>query len=205
MAGRTGGKTNMDRDHEQNIGFHPQNASELAEYLLPHYERIARDAGDFNILDACSGAGALGSAFSEAAGRCDPEGITKVCLESVDEIHGQDIFEERGEYDLICCNPPWALKKALPIYNHLLSLLSPSGVLMFIVNCVFAYQGSDRAEQLKYQKFYFLPRWTFKPSGRPLLDCGVMVYHADSFVPRTAAVLRPYVPLKRVDTRLDEV
>ena len=67
---------------------------------------------------------------------------------------------EREKFDVIICNPPWKLNVALPIYKHLEKLLAPNGVLIFIINNVFCYQGSDRAEELDYQKYYFLPRWT---------------------------------------------
>lgn len=200
MNGRTGGITNNNRDHEQNVGFHPQNAKELAEYLLPHYEHIQSPV---EILDACSGRdGVLGKAFNDAL-----IGHGERRLRLLDsEFTGEDVLgHAERKYDIILCNPPWALKKSLPIYNHLLTLLSSRGVLIFVVNLVYCYQGSDRAEVLQYQKHYFLPRWTFKPSGRPLLDCGVMVYHADGNVPKIAAELRPYIPLKRVDTRLEAV
>jgi hypothetical protein len=37
----------------------------------------------------------------------------------------------------------------------------------------------------------------FKPSGRPLLDCGVMVYHANGILSKEAVCLVPYVPIDR--------
>lgn len=178
MSGRTGGKTNPERDHEQNVSFHPQNAAELADYLLPHYSRIKQDSP--KILDACSGEGFLGRALLEQVEKFSNEPI----LNSIDSLYGQDIMQETEQYDLIICNPPWSLKKSLPIFNHLYSLLAPGGVMLFVINLVFCYQGSDRAEVLNYQKYYFLPRWTFKSSGRPLLDCGVMVCHQDWKVPK---------------------
>jgi hypothetical protein len=196
MNGRTGGKTNIGRDHNQNVRFHTKNAIELAEYLLPHYSVLG---GEINILDACAGDGVLGNAINIELKK--HIGID-ANVSFIDELYGHDVFDENGEYDLIICNPPWAIKQSLPIYNHLLSLLSQDGILIFIINNVFVYQGSDRAESLKYQKYYFLPRWTFKPAGRPLLDCGVMVYHENGQVPEDAAQLRPYIPLTRVNERI---
>jgi hypothetical protein len=184
---RTGGKATKERDHEQNIFFHEQNANEIAEYLYPHYKSFKKCV----ILDACSGLGVLGNAFSKRTG--------KTMVFFYDKKDGADILKAAGEYDLIVCNPPWRLSEALPIYEHLLNLLSPNGILFFIINNVFCYQGSDRAEKLCFQKYYFLPRWTFKPAGRPLLDCGIMVYHKNGIIPQEAANLRPYIPLKKVE------
>lgn len=211
MSGRTGGRMNSERDHEQNIGFHPQNAKELAEYLLPHY--AGKDKA--KILDACSGSvGVLGNAIKESLIHISKKAKYKlfnkkqkaILLDCIDKEEGRDILEHsQKKYDLIICNPPWKLTESLPIYNHLLDLLEPDGVLIFVINNVFVYQGSDRAEILQYQKYYFLPRWVFKPSGRPLLDCGVMVFHKNGIVPGSAANLRPYIPLKRVDSYKEKI
>jgi hypothetical protein len=195
MNGRTGGITNNDRDHEQNIFIHPENAKEIVEYLSPHYKYISGE-----ILDACAGYGTLGQAF-----------LNSVCsssrswnLDLIEKANGQDILEHKGKkYDIIICNPPWKLKIALPIYNHLLTLLSDNGVLFLLINNVFVYQGADRAKELLYQKYYFLPRYVFKPAGRPLLDCGIMVYHANNKIPYEASLLRPFIPLTRISKEKD--
>ena len=194
MNGRTGGKTNSERDGSQDVAFHPDNARELAQYLLPHYDR-QKDAWPA-VLDACSGDGVLGAAFSR---ELKALGYKPVLFEA-EKKNGFDVMDlPAGEkFDVIVCNPPWALEQALPIYHHLENLLTKDGVMFFIINNVFCYQGSDRAECLSYQKYYFLPRWTFKPAGRPLLDCGVMVNHKNGDMTREAAALRPYVKLNRV-------
>lgn len=194
-SGRTGGKTSEDRDGAQDVFFHEQNAIELAEYLLPHYWH--RENTPPFILDACSGSGILGNAVKKVLEKVNYSPV----LFSAEIKNGWDVMKtnEREKFDVIICNPPWKLSVALPIYRHLEKLLAPNGVLIFIINNVFCYQGSDRAEELDYQKYYFLPRWTFKPAGRPLLDCGVMVKHENGCMGETAANLRPYIPLKRVE------
>lgn len=194
-SGRTGGKTSEDRDGAQDVFFHEQNAMEMAQYLWPHCWQP--DNNFPYLLDACSGSGALGKAFK---GVMETRG-SKPVLYSAEIKNGWDVMKtnEREKFDVIICNPPWKLNVALPIYKHLEKLLAPNGVLIFIINNVFCYQGSDRAEELDYQKYYFLPRWTFKPAGRPLLDCGVMVKHENGSMDETAANLRPYIPLKRVE------
>lgn len=190
MPKKTGGTRTRNHEVNENVEFPFEYAKQMAEYLRPHYSHLPKY---MNILDACSGGGNLGQSFLSHS-----NGI--VCY-YVDKFNGQDIHEiDDGKYELIVCNPPWSIKTALPIYNKLLTLLSYNGILFFIINNVFCYQGSSRAEILKYQKYYFLPRWVFKPSGRPLLDCGVMVYHKNNIIPRDAVLLPPYIPLKRMVT-----
>lgn len=185
---RAGGSRNRDHVIDENIEFPLDYADQMAKYLLPHYSNLLVT---MKVLDACSGSGNLGSSFLKySAGH--------VCF-YVDEFNGQDILQlDNEKFDLIICNPPWSLKIALKIYNKLLTLLSDDGILFFVINNVFCYQGSSRAEILKFQKYYFLPRWIFKPSGRPLLDCGVMVYHANGQIPKEAADLAPYIPLIKI-------
>lgn len=198
MNGRTGGKTNSGRDGAQDVCFHPDNARELARYLLPHYNRQKDDYPV--VLDACSGNGVLGRAFSDELERlgCKPTVIEAEKKAGVDVLN----IPVSKKFDVIVCNPPWSLDQALPIFQHLETLLAADGVLFFVINNVFCYQGSDRAETLDYQKFYFLPRWTFKPAGRPLLDCGVMVKHEGGNMTREAAKLVPYIKLKRVTDKI---
>lgn len=184
---RTGG-IKTEREVDENVYFHPRNAWEMFNYLSPHFA-IPHDEAP-QILDACAGSGILGKAVKEYYD------ISKT--DFVDIKHGADVLNINKKYDIIVCNPPWSLKISLPIYWRLVEhCLAPYGVLFFIINNVFCYQGSDRAEGLKYQKYYFLPRWTFHHANRPLLDCGVMVYHKGDHLSERSAILTPYIPLTR--------
>ena len=40
-------------------------------------------------------------------------------------------------------------------------LLYPGGLLIFIIDSTFLYQGWERAIELKYEKTYFVPRYIF--------------------------------------------
>lgn len=185
---RTGGIMQKEnRGNYQDTEFPIDYALQTFKYLKPHFPQ----KNDIRILDACSGSGNLG--FSVCA-NCDSKSIGHYDCEIKE---GKDIFSQEGKFDIIVCNPPWKLNLALPIYEKLLTLLSDEGVLFFVINNVFLYQGSDRAEKLKFQKFYFLPRWVFKPSGRPLLDCGVAVYHANCELPKKSTQLPCYIPIEK--------
>jgi hypothetical protein len=188
MNNRPGGKTTK-REVSENVEFYPDNAFELMHYLRPHFTMLFMSRPyRLKVLDACSGSGNLGNKFEE---------IFSSKVDYAEIQNGVNVHDIEEKYDVIICNPPWSLKISLPIYWKLVDLLRPDGILIFIINNVFCYQGSERASELKYQKYYFLPRWTFKHTGRPLLDCGVMVYHKDGIVPDNAARLRPYIPLER--------
>ena len=193
MANRSGGIKNI-REVNETVYFHPENAKEMFNYLSPHLSGFC-DCKDcsthINILDACSGTGILGKALGSL--------FNGASINFVDINQNKNIFDVKEKYDFIVCNPPWSLKISLPIYWHLINnCLKKHGILFFIINNVFCYQGSDRAETLKYQKYYFLPRWTFKHANRPLLDCGVMVCYKDpELIPFDASELTPYIPLTR--------
>ena len=212
MRRQGGGKTTVDRDHEQRVYTHPEHAREILEYLTPHLLVQRIDFGDkVKTLDACCGAGAFGMACREVLYNASHRLATHVtfldvdpdiiaCDASVGSIVKGSVHDltVATQFDVIVCNPPWRLSEALPIYEKLLTLLAPNGVLFFLINNVFCYQNSARGEQLKFQKYYFLPRWVFKHAGRPLLDCGVLVYHNNNRVPAGAARLSPYIPITRI-------
>jgi len=159
---RTGG-IRTDRTINEKVYFHPDNAIEMVQYILPHIEQGKK----LKTLDACSGSGNLGKAFDFWIDNCT--------VDYVEFDDGNDILETFEKYDVIICNPEWSIKKSLPIYWHLIRYcMKPNAVLFFIINNVFCYQGSDRAEILEYQKYYFLPRWTFKHAERPFLIVGFL-------------------------------
>jgi hypothetical protein len=166
---------------KNDIFFHPFVAKKLIENLSVHFNNPKK------VLDACCGDGALGIAIEHCVG-------SKV--DYVD-INNRPQFEKaivcdilnwkpQYKYDLIVCNPPWIPVKApLRIYWHLVSLLNEHGVLIYIINNTFCYQGAERGRTLRYQKHYELPRYTFMSAGIGLVDCGVMVYHKNNIVPVT--------------------
>lgn len=207
MKGRQGGGKTTERKVNNDVEFHPVNAYEMMNYLFPHVEDIAGSNRKIRILDACSGTGNLGNATVKVVKETIEEmeklfedvnmDKTEIELEQVDIKHGRDVLELEGKYDIIVCNPPWDLKTSLPIYWHIVNNLMDKSrsTLFFIINNVFCYQGSERAESLQYQKYYFLPRWTFKHTGRPLLDCGVMVCERGKQFNDNQ--IRPYIPLTR--------
>lgn len=164
------------------VYFQPDIADEMFDLLLarhrlahPIFEEVNghRIYADVSILDVCANTGVLGKSLLSKI----PGG--KLTLQDI-KISGKSFLDENykgRKFDYIVANPPWKEAIAKPIYQKCLELLSHEGVLFFVINNVFQYQGRDRAVQLKCHKFYFLPRYVFKRSGRPLLDCGVMVYH----------------------------
>lgn len=182
--GRSGGVATGET-HDQNVYFIPEVAEIMFDYLKPHY-------ADYKcplILDACCGSGVLGKSLSKILnGKC------KTTYHDIN-MNGQSILEYKThwKFDIIVCNPPWApVSTAEKIYHFLISMLSDAGVLFFIINNTFMYQGWERAVELQCSRYYFLPRYVFKWSGRPLLDCGAMVYHK-SQVPDNAIPLSCYI------------
>lgn len=195
MSQRNGGSQH-EPGGDNNVYFHPRNAEEVVTYLYPHFLprlQFTPMESICSVLDACAGDGALGKVFETHYN----------CLVDYQDIKdsGKSILEyaPEGEFNIIVCNPPWIpVKLAEAIYRHLLTLLAPGGVLLFVINNTFAYQGSERALALPFEKFYFLPRYVFAASGRPLLDCGVMIHHNGGIILAEAALLRPFIPLSRI-------
>lgn len=196
MGKRSAGIGVRKAETDNNVYFHRLNAEELITYLKKHFVSLLQ-LSPYNppcrVLDACAGREALGRVFKEKYG-CE------VTFQDIKQ-KGESILDYKPghPFDIIVCNPPW-IPVELPeaIYKKLVTLLAPGGVLFFIVNNTFCYQGPDRATALFFNKFYFLPRYTFASSGHPLLDCGVMVYHNGGDMLPDAALLRPFIPLSRV-------
>jgi len=188
MGRRTGGiaiqgKTGVVRDND--VSFTLPVAQVVVDYLQPHYKKIYSPT----ILDACANDGVLGYSIYN---NCE---YSQLELQDI-KVTGQKVQDTDfggRVWDIIICNPPWTpVEEPLEIYNKLVSLLEKGGVLFFVINNVFCYQGWKRAVELKFQKYYFLPRYVFKASGKPLLDCGIMVYH-NGRMPMKAARLRPFI------------
>lgn len=194
MNRRMGGGKTTKREVSEDVEFLYANAEELFTYLQPHTQYLSSintDDNPIRVLDACCGEEKnLGRAIASVNGFTD--------VTYIDIKNGHNIFDVNDKFDVIVCNPPWNLKTSLPVYKHLINnCMADDGILFFVINIVFCYQGSDRAEELKYQKFYFFPRWVFKHTGRPLLDCGVMVYDKSGVLHQKAGQLTPYIPLRR--------
>lgn len=154
------------------VYFIPEVASRMFSSLSTHLLKFSVMSNFQNVLDACCGDKVLGRAIEERLG------FAKVTYQDI-SISGKSIVDEIKKpefFDIIVCNPPWKESIATEIYFHLLKLLKPGGVLFFIINNVWMYQGPDRARKILCDKFYFLPRYVFKWSGKSLLDCGVLVY-----------------------------
>lgn len=190
MGKRTGGRQKISKK-ENDIYLNSINALEIFEYLKPH---IIQFDNYPDILDACCNDGVLGRAVSKVLNN-------KCCVEFQDiKFKGESIldYEPYKKFDIIVCNPAW-IPVTLPflIYEKLLKLLKDNGVLFFLINNTFVYQGRDRAVNLRFHKYYFLPRYAFLSAGKPLLDCGIMVYHK-SEIPIEAFYLRPFIDLTKV-------
>jgi len=222
---------------DNNYYFTDYQADFIFNYIMAHMALIKNP----HILDVCSGTGVLGKAILKLFefGGCNFIDIKKCswltkkldCYEGADNFIGQDFLKplpmaSGRKFDIIVVNPPWApLEIAFKIYQKALTLLSPNGILFFIINNTFTYQGRDRLPLLKFQKYYLLPRNCFntnvnrklrkikilndrsipnekkqaKITQQILLDAGIMVYHNDNKIPNEAALLKPIiqVPTKK--------
>jgi hypothetical protein len=196
MGNRNGGiKNELSGKKNNDIKTHPTVARMMIDHLSPHFDLIPYP----RILDACSGQDiVLGKAIKNKY-----ESLGKK-IESLDyqdrEIDGKCIlsFKPKKKFNIIIANPPWVpVNFALDVYNHLIDMLDYNGVLLFVVNNVFCYQGEERALQLFYQKYYFLPRYAYKWSGKKLLDAGVLVKHNDQKLSNRAVIQPPFIPINR--------
>jgi len=196
MPGKTGG-TRKNKVNDQNIKFIPEVAEIIFNYLKPHYT-IPTPNGTIQILDACCGDGVLGKSIKKIIENHEyTYQDIKIKLELQDiKINKKSILKEKykTKFDIIVSNPPWhPVTLSENIYWKLISLLSDNGVLFYIIDNTFCYQGWDRAKELLYQKYYFLPRYVFKWSGKKLLDCGIMVYHRNNLIHSEAMNLNCYI------------
>jgi len=191
MSKRQAGGSVRKSKYENDIYFNYINAFEMFSYLYPHFSNISHPF----ILDACAGDGVLSNAIRDVSKK-----VCSIICQDIKE-YGESIlyYDAPTDFNIIVCNPPWIpVEEAEKIYHHLLSLLTDDGILFFIINNVFCYQGWKRAKELKFQKFYFLPRFTFLSSGKPLLDCGVLVYHKNNEIPKEAVNLDCFINLTKI-------
>lgn len=188
------GKRETDSGPKSDIYTHPLIAQRIANYLFPHYADL-RGRRDLRVLDACANDGVLGNAIMDNCG------VGELVLQDKKDS-GKSILDydfHANWFDLIVCNPPWhPVKLAEAIYHKLITGLVPDGILIFLIDITFCYQGVIRANSLTFQKFYFLPRHTFKSSGKDLLDCGVLVCHWDERVPEAAQRLDCFINVPKL-------
>jgi 2-polyprenyl-3-methyl-5-hydroxy-6-metoxy-1,4-benzoquinol methylase len=146
---KRGGGSNIEKPPENDIYIHPKHAQEIVKYLSPHFPIRLH----YNVLDACCGHGVLGDAIKDYYSRKINSDVS-ITYQDI-KINGKSILDEKYDklFDIIICNPPW-VPVDLPeaIYHYLIGLLNTGGVLIFIINNTFVYQGIDRAILLDYQK-----------------------------------------------------
>lgn len=191
-GGAQGGKH---ESMDNNVYFVPEVAKIVIDRLSEKFPKKANF-----ILDACAGPGALGEAvYDWYRARGELPQVFYQDLAYTDpgdkQVPGDILKYKPGHhFDLIICNPPF-IPVTLPekIYHHLFDLLSKNGVLFFMCNSTFFYQGWERAIKLKYTDVYFMPRYIFdyginkkqkkqKTKGENstvLLDCQWIVCPAD--------------------------
>jgi len=224
-SGRPGGKTGCGKPSDTNVYTDPRVADFIFAYLKPHFDDLIFHTQGIKtldryirIFDACSGKDhVLGNSIKNVISQNIYIPNSNLLLTYQDIcMAGKSILNSShglGNYDIIVCNPPWhPTKQAEEIYWFLVNLLKPDGVLFFLINNVFCYQGRERAEKLLFQKFYFLPRYVFannfkmivdpvsgeeKRKYKNLLDCGIMVYHKNSDMPGEAANLNCFIPIPK--------
>lgn len=195
MANRSGGKVKPGRAHETDVYFVPEVAELIIKKLLCH---LPPRRSRLRIMDACAGNGVLGVAMRKVILEKTEHGITGMAF--VEKKHGVDIltYKDRGGFDVIICNPPWVpVELAEKIYYKCLSLLNDGGVMFYIINNTYVYQGWQRAIKLTFQKYYFLPRYVFSwQNKKKLLDCGVMACHRGK-MPAAAAHQNCYIHIPK--------
>ena len=190
------GKRNIIQDND--VFFNKPVAEFILNYIKPHLPK----RNNLKILDECANDGVLGQTLKTI---CSKENtISTLDIRDI-KINGESALDHTPDYkyDIIIANPPW-VPVTLPesIYHHLYSLLAENGVMIYIINSTFVYQGIKRAEQLNFQKYYFLPRYTFKSVNRPLLDCGVMLCHKNNTISNNAINLNCFIPIDKYTCNL---
>ncbi len=210
---RTGGSHN-EKGRDQDIFFTTAVAGHLITILLER-ENL-REPGEYNVLDACCGRGVLGMEYRQAkhhAATCSIDYVdtnNQVIPSKIDQndtVYQENILDWnpwQRKYDIIFCNPPWApYTTALDIFGHLRCLLSDKGTLFFVINNTFLYQNAGNAKNLAYHDFVALPRYIFAGSGKPLLDCGVIISHKEDQEPANFIFI-PHNLCKMTQKQCDE-
>ena len=177
------------------IYTHPDCADAIMEVVWNKISRNGCEAdSDTLILDACSGEGVLGMAFLKELP------VPEVILDSVRmdfvDINQPDTKAEypvnftccdilnwkpRYHYGFIICNPPFDEKTATAIFNHLKTLLSKNGVLIFFNPFGWFCQSDTRCRSLGFR--YIIPMSTkmYMISGTGLLHLCVGIYINDDY------------------------
>lgn len=176
------------------VFFVPEVADEAINHLSVHLPLYKYPNVNLSVLDACANDGVLGKAIKKWYLKSGM-GNAKVIFQDIKQ-KGISILDyvPKKKFDVIICNPPWKEKLARDIYFWLMRHLDETGVLLFVINNSFLYQGWERARSLGCQKFYFLPRFAFAKAGIPLTDGGVAVYHAGP-VPRRSIENPVYIDI----------
>jgi hypothetical protein len=198
-GGGVSSKGKRNKIQENDVFFNKPVAEFMLNYLKPHLPK--RD--NLKILDECANDGVLGYTLEKICS--EKNTISTLDIRDI-KINGESALDHKPDYkyDLIIVNPPF-VPVTLPesIYHHLYNLLSDDGVMLYIINSTFTYQGFDRAKELKFQKYYFLPRYTFRSVDRPLLDVGVMMCHKNKIMPINAIKLNCFIPIDRELCKLE--
>jgi len=230
---RAGGADNPSENVIDNdYYFDGETADFIFDYLSPHFSNYPEYPRGVNILDLCSGEScvlgiSINNILQNSKKKISDKPLSSLMFNNttfVDKKFGNDLFtfQYKNEYNLIVSNPPWIpVDLAFNIYKKCLQILAPGGVLFFVINNTFIYQGPNRWIGLKGQKYYLLPRYIFdnainrkiriknikarddlddktkaiKCSQPILLDAGVLVYHADNIIPKDAVNLSPIIPV----------
>lgn len=173
MAKRNGGShQKKEFDTQNNIFFDKHVADWMFNWFFDniYINNIIVKTTDI-FLDACCGNGVLGDSFCKAKDKMfkypyDIDYVDNNVKESL-KFKNRDILYWKPEYkyNIIICNPPWTpVELAEEIYHHLLTLLEPGGILLFIINYSFVNTNWKRGEQLGNGITIFLPRYTFHKS-----------------------------------------
>jgi len=192
-GGGTATKGKRNNIQENDVFFSKPVAKTFLEYLKPHFDHYIHP----KIFDSCANNGILGKTIQDIFDEQDNHAMVST-HDIKDNKISAETYHPGQFYDIIIANPPWVpVTLAEKIYHRLNSFLTASGVLIFIINSTFVYQGWKRAVELNYHKWYFFPRYVFKACDRPLLDCGVMIYHKNNDVPHRAVLLKPYIHIPK--------
>jgi len=171
---------------KNNIFFTHNIANVLLNQLAPHFKHKENP----KILDACSGSGTLGLELMKYF-----DYNATLTLQDM-EYYNKSVLDLSFEpQDIIIANPPF-VPVTLPesIHHHLHKCLKPDGVLIFYINCTYAYQGWKRAISIPtMNRVYFTPRYLFKPAGKPLLDCCFLITHKDNNIPIESQSLNSFL------------
>lgn len=207
MGKRSGGGRHKSKS-DGVIYTHPDCADAIMEVVV---NKIIRDRRDFFpsyedylfVLDACCGDGILALSFKKQVVKHQPEVPIMINLVDIrrpekfcaamykDRFRESNILDiDRNVhieghvvhgYDFIVCNPPFDEKSSTAIFNHLKTLLSKNGVLIFFNPFGWFCQSDSRCRTLGFR--YIIPISTkmYMISGTGLLHACVGIYVNDDY------------------------